>query len=227
MKKDFKKVVVLAAMAAIMAITPIMSADAAGWVSGGDLRITDYETPARERLRASFPSITDAHFYIILGNAVQDGHDGWGEIELDGYWEYQNRWASLSPEEKESWAYLCALSQEDRDWLRNNHYSTLADCDRTWCVNGGADAAELDTLIAKVTGQATSEVPAAQNSVLSWKQDSRGWWIANPDGSYLINQWYQSPASGLWYYMGADGYMLTNTITPDGYRVNADGVWEQ
>ncbi len=27
--------------------------------------------------------------------------------------------------------------------------------------------------------------------------------------------------------MGADGYMLTNTTTPDGYPVNADGVWEQ
>lgn len=54
-----------------------------------------------------------------------------------------------------------------------------------------------------------------------------GWRVENPDGSYLISTWYQSPASGLWYYMGADGYMLTNTITPDGYAVNADGVWIQ
>ena len=34
-------------------------------------------------------------------------------------------------------------------------------------------------------------------------------------------------ASSLWYYMGADGYMLTDTTTPDGYYVNADGVWVQ
>ncbi|NBH35884.1 hypothetical protein D3Z58_20645 [Clostridiaceae bacterium] len=61
----------------------------------------------------------------------------------------------------------------------------------------------------------------------AWKQDSKGWWVERPDGSYLVNEWYQSPESGLWYYMGADGYMLTNTITPDGYTVNADGVWEQ
>ena len=39
------------------------------------------------------------------------------------------------------------------------------------------------------------------------------------------NAWFQSPVSGLWYYMGSDGYMLTNTTTPDGYKVNASGVW--
>lgn len=61
----------------------------------------------------------------------------------------------------------------------------------------------------------------------SWASDSKGWWIQNSDGSYLTNAWYQSPTSGLWYYMGADGYMLTNTTTPDGHTVNTDGVWVQ
>ena len=45
-----------------------------------------------------------------------------------------------------------------------------------------------------------------------WKEDSKGWWV-------------QSPESGLYYYLGADGYMLCDTITPDGFYVNADGVW--
>ena len=63
------------------------------------------------------------------------------------------------------------------------------------------------------------------NNAAAWESDSKGWWIKNADGSTLTNSWYQSPASGLWYYMGADGYMLTNTTTPDGYNVNADGVW--
>ena len=34
-------------------------------------------------------------------------------------------------------------------------------------------------------------------------------------------------AEGNWYYLGPDGVMLTNTTTPDGYRVGADGVWIQ
>ena len=60
----------------------------------------------------------------------------------------------------------------------------------------------------------------------SWASDSNGWWIQNSDGSYLTNAWYQD-TDGKWYYMGADGYMLTNTTTPDGFYVNADGVWVQ
>lgn len=57
-----------------------------------------------------------------------------------------------------------------------------------------------------------------------WKQDALGWKVQNSDGTFLVNSWYQSPESGMWYYMGADGYMLTNTVTPDGLWVNADGV---
>lgn len=58
-----------------------------------------------------------------------------------------------------------------------------------------------------------------------WVSDEKGWWIQNSDGTYLKNTWYQSPESGLWYYMGADGYMLVNTTTPDGSYVNQSGVW--
>lgn len=60
-----------------------------------------------------------------------------------------------------------------------------------------------------------------------WQQNNKGWWVQNDDGTYLTNQWYQSPESGLYYYLGADGYMLCDTITPDGFYVNTNGVWEQ
>ena len=46
----------------------------------------------------------------------------------------------------------------------------------------------------------------------TWKSNSTGWWVERPDGTYLTNAWYQSPASGLWYYMGADGYMFFSFI---------------
>lgn len=73
----------------------------------------------------------------------------------------------------------------------------------------------------------TSNTNSENNHTGKWANDSKGWWIQNADGTYLTNAWYQSPESGLWYYMGANGYMLTNTTTPDGYTVNADGVWVQ
>ena len=56
-----------------------------------------------------------------------------------------------------------------------------------------------------------------------WKQDAKGWWVDNGDGTYKKNEWYKD--NGKDYYLGADGYMLTNTTTPDGYKVGADGSW--
>ena len=41
--------------------------------------------------------------------------------------------------------------------------------------------------------------------------------------------WYNAWTEwkGVWYYLGPDGGMLTNTVTPDGYTVNADGSWNK
>ena len=32
---------------------------------------------------------------------------------------------------------------------------------------------------------------------------------------------------GQWFYLGADGVMMKNTVTPDGYTLDAYGVWVQ
>lgn len=58
----------------------------------------------------------------------------------------------------------------------------------------------------------------------TWKQDSVGWWYERDDRSYAQNQWVEH-TDGKWYYLGADGYMETSTMTPDGYVVGADGAW--
>ena len=55
-----------------------------------------------------------------------------------------------------------------------------------------------------------------------WKQDSTGRWYQNDDGSYPMNQWQE--IGGKQYYFNADGYMLINTITPDGHQVGNDGA---
>lgn len=77
-----------------------------------------------------------------------------------------------------------------------------------------------------------------------WQQDGIGWWYRNADGSYPAGCWQM--INGLWYYFDASGYMktgwvlwngnwyycnqttgamLTDAYTPDGYYVNADGIW--
>ena len=35
--------------------------------------------------------------------------------------------------------------------------------------------------------------------------------------------WYSY--EGKWYYLTAEGDMLIDAITPDGYKVGTDGVW--
>ena len=39
----------------------------------------------------------------------------------------------------------------------------------------------------------------------------------------LSSTWVQ--ANGKWYYLGQDGAMLKNTVTPDGYKLDASGAW--
>lgn len=86
---------------------------------------------------------------------------------------------------------------------------------------------ELRKALVLVVAGVMTIAPVMTANAEQWRDDARGWWIEKDDGSYLVNQWYQSPSSGLWYYMGPDGYMLTNTVTPDGCYVDANGVWVQ
>ncbi len=62
-----------------------------------------------------------------------------------------------------------------------------------------------------------------------WKQDNVGWWWQNDDGSYPVSkwEWLDGNQDGVaeCYYFNADGYMLANTVTPDGYTVDANGAW--
>lgn len=69
----------------------------------------------------------------------------------------------------------------------------------------------------------------------------RPWGGMMANGWYLINgKWYYFQSWGgtaksrwiygldkKWYYVDANGVMLTNTRTPDGYYVDANGVWVQ
>jgi len=58
-----------------------------------------------------------------------------------------------------------------------------------------------------------------------WVRGKDGkWYYLKGDGVMATNQWIYGKDKK-WYYVGRDGVMLTNTKTPDGYYVNANGVW--
>lgn len=62
-------------------------------------------------------------------------------------------------------------------------------------------------------------------SLADWEKNATGWWYQENDRSYPLNCWKE--IKGKWYYFNQDGYMSSNTVTPDGYRVGADGAWIQ
>lgn len=64
----------------------------------------------------------------------------------------------------------------------------------------------------------------------TWKQNAKGWWWQEDNGSYPISQWkwLDGNQDGIaeCYYFDSTGYMMANTTTPDGYIVNGDGRME-
>lgn len=58
-----------------------------------------------------------------------------------------------------------------------------------------------------------------------WEPIDTGWKFKQGDGTYLTNSWKQDP-DGKWYYLNEDGWMLKDTTTPDGFYVDANGVWD-
>lgn len=59
----------------------------------------------------------------------------------------------------------------------------------------------------------------------AWMKGKDGkWYYLKSDGVMATNQWIYGKDKK-WYYVGSDGAMLANTRTPDGYYVDANGVW--
>ena len=60
-------------------------------------------------------------------------------------------------------------------------------------------------------------------------ENQNNWWYDNGDGTYANNGWQwidgNNDGTAECYYFDTNGWLLTNTVTPDGFNVNADGAW--
>ena len=61
------------------------------------------------------------------------------------------------------------------------------------------------------------------SGTLSWKSNSKGWWVEDSAGWYPQNQWQK--IDGIWYYFKPDGYMASSEYY-NGYWFNSNGSWD-
>lgn len=60
----------------------------------------------------------------------------------------------------------------------------------------------------------------------NWENTDSIWKFRLKEGDYLKYSWIQSTINeNDFYFLSSDGIMLTNTTTPDGYVVDAAGIW--
>ncbi len=78
---------------------------------------------------------------------------------------------------------------------------------------------------------AVLSVSAAFPAFAAWHENGYGWWYDNGDGTYPVScwQWVDGNQDGTaeCYCFNSEGYIYTDTVTPDGYTVNRDGAWTE
>ncbi len=126
------------------------------------------------------------------------------------------------------------------DYYYYSYYSydsgSRYDSDDYFFFDGGPGYTESDPVEGSYSRLSNSSAPQ-----LGWNLDSTGWYYMRADYTYPKNQW--ESINGKWYYfddngymqvgwlqyngslyyLDADGAMLSDTVTPDGYRFDASG----
>ena len=73
----------------------------------------------------------------------------------------------------------------------------------------------------EVIGNQTYYFDSNGYMLTGWQKIKGNYYFFNTSGAMVTNAWVGN------YYLGSDGIMLTNTTTPDGHHVGADGAWMQ
>ncbi|MBS5285336.1 MAG: choline-binding protein [Clostridiales bacterium] len=81
-----------------------------------------------------------------------------------------------------------------------------------------ADTTTPDGIYVNAKGEKTNYIPG-------WIQADNGWRYIKKNGHYASAGWIQD-TDGKWYYFNIAAYMETDDVTPDGYYVDANGVWD-
>ena len=150
-------------------------------------------------------------YYQKQGQLVQNA---W--VKDNGNWYFMNDKGVMFNQtwlyQGDSWyAFKSSGAMISADWLYDNgswYYLKDSGSMATGWLNDGGTWYYLKDSGSMATG---------------WLKDSGTWYYLKDSGS-MATGWVKD--SGKWYYLASSGNMLRNTRTPDGYYVDANGVWK-
>ena len=131
-----------------------------------------------------------------------------------------------------SWyAFKSSGAMISADWLYDNaswyYLKDSGSMATGWLKNGGSwyylnNSGSMATGWLKDSGT-WYYLKDSGSMATGWVKDSGSWYYLKNSGS-MATGWVKD--SGKWYYLASSGNMLRNTRTPDGYYVDANGVWK-
>ena len=171
-------------------------------------------------LRYSFSLILRLTLFVILITITS-----LADQSLDGvyYYSYTKK-DEIAPYRQDEIEPITVVKNNDNNFIAKNSHETVIlykDYDDPEYIGG----AEIGVWILDDNGlyidygdifDFYSKAPFYSG----WVKCQGYWYHLDTNGHSLINQWVGN------YYLGSDGAMITNSWTPDGYYVGADGAWD-
>lgn len=150
----------------------------------------------------------------------QDGKKmtGWNEIGGKTYFfdekgRLQTGWAQTDGK----WFYLDPNTGERvSGWRKIGNTWYYLDCDTGTMNRNSIRQIDGETYYFYDWGGMASDFWYAEETTGQW-------YFFRSDGAMVKSAW--TLWKGKWYYSGENGVMLTDTVTPDGYRVDENGIW--
>lgn len=138
------------------------------------------------------------------------------------YPDYDYDTGSVTVTKKDGWNksgkawYYYEDGEKEKGWLKLKN---------TWYYLDPKTGAMYDDGLAEIDGETYYFYSwgGMANSFWYLDEETGDWYFFRGNGAMAKNAWIEW--KGEYYYVGRDGAMLTNTVTPDGYTVDRNGVW--
>ena len=117
--------------------------------------------------------------------------------------------------------------QVDGSWYRTDDSCVIRtgwyQVDGVWYFSNPMNGKMFESVLFSYQGKTYIATASGACPANTWVKLS-GYWYYTDDSCALRSGWVQYKND--WYYMDKSSfYMLTDTTTPDGYKVDKDGKW--